>query len=110
MKRNLTVMLLLTAFVWIPLMDACRQVSVLPARMLAVGLADASMFAVSKDYPAPPRRMAILRRLQRERRNTPERTWTEIALPNLPYDAKFAYREVRGYCTDLLCSSPLLCM
>ncbi len=58
-------------------MDACRQVSVLPARMLAVNLADASMFAVSKDYPAPPRRMAILRRLQRERRNTPERTWTD---------------------------------
>ena len=58
-------------------MDACRQVSVLPARMLAVELADASMFAVSKDYPALPRRMAILRRMHRERRNTPERTWTD---------------------------------
>ena len=77
MKRILTVVLLLTAFVWGPLMDSCRQVSVLPARMLAVELTNASMFTVSKDYPDPPRRVAILRRLQRERRNMPERTWTD---------------------------------
>lgn len=80
MKRNLTIILLLTAFVWAPLLDSCRQVSVLPARMLAVELADASMFTVSKDFPAPPRRVAILRRLQRERRNTPERTWTDNSI------------------------------
>jgi len=77
MKRNLTVGLLLSAFVLGPLMDSCRQVSVLPARMLTVELANASMFTVSKDYPDPPRRIAILRRLQRERRTTPERTWTD---------------------------------
>jgi len=77
MKRNLTVMMLLAAFVWAPLVDSCRQVSVLPARMLAVELADASMFTVSHDFPAQPRRVAILRRLQRERRNVPERTWTD---------------------------------
>ena len=40
-------------------------------------LVDASMFTVSHDFPAPPRRVAILRRLQRERRNVPERTWTD---------------------------------
>ncbi|WP_143188164.1 hypothetical protein [Selenomonas ruminantium] len=71
------VMMLLAAFVWAPLADSCRQVSVLPARMLAVELANASIFTVSQDFPAPPRRVAILRRLQRERRNMPERTWTD---------------------------------
>lgn len=70
-------MLLLVAFVWAPLLDSCRQVSVLPARMLAVELADASMFTVSKDFPAPPRRVAILRRLQKERRNAPGRIWAD---------------------------------
>jgi len=80
MKRNLTVLLLLAAFVWAPLVDSCRQVSVLPTKLLTVELADASLFTVSKDFPSPPRRLAILRRLQRERRNAPERTWSDNRL------------------------------
>ncbi|MBQ7498315.1 MAG: hypothetical protein IJU00_10875, partial [Selenomonas sp.] len=56
---------------------SCRQVSVPPARTMAVEFVGTSMFAINKDFPAPPRRVAILRRLQRERRNIPERSWAD---------------------------------
>jgi hypothetical protein len=77
MKRISIVVILLAAFVFGPLVDSCRQVSVLPARTMAVEFVGTSMFAINKDFPEPPRRVALLRRLQRERRSMPERTWSD---------------------------------
>ena len=77
MKRISIVVILLAAFVFGPLVDSCRQVSVLPARTMAVEFVGTSMFAINKDFPESPRRVALLRRLQRERRSMPERTWSD---------------------------------